>query len=91
MSVPKIFINMDGGIIQQILSSSPVEIIIADFDLDDLDLDRITQFKDETGEDSEAYIVHQEVGSGDNDETEIVDILFKNIKQALKKEEGKNE
>ena len=80
---PKIFINLNGGIIQQILSDSPVEVIIADYDVEGLDDDRVTSFKDESGKDTEeAVISHQHAGSGDRDEIAIVEALFKNILEA---------
>lgn len=83
---PRIFINLDGGIIQQIITDVPVEVIVADFDTQDLEEDRITRFKDESGEDAEASIWH-EMASDEGHvsiEPEVVDKLFKNIEAAEK-------
>ncbi len=87
MATPKIFINMDGGLIQQILCDSPVEVIVADFDIEDLEEENITKFKDEVDEDSKAHIMVQEARTDGEGlvslEPDVTQKLFKNIKKVL--------
>lgn len=73
---PKIFITLEGGLIQDIKSTLPVDIVIADLDTDGADPNKITALFDYDGNPMHCLVRAEEVRSS-YIEGEYVELMFR--------------
>jgi len=60
MKRPKVVITLDGGIVQDILSDVPIDVIVIDYDVEGIEEDRLTQIPQTPDASMEpAYTVEQ--------------------------------
>lgn len=61
MSLPRIVIVMDGGLVQQVLADRPVEVLVVDYDVDGADLEDLTLMPQEPVASEAQTFVHAAV------------------------------
>ena len=80
----KIFINLDGGMIQNIISDAPVEVMVVDYDIDGAS--DVVRFEDERGNTAMAFVQH-DVSTRDgviNLDPELTNRMYSNVVKGLK-------
>jgi hypothetical protein len=77
MSIPKVVITVEGGLIQCIDSEVPLDVAVLDFDIDGADSEELTEYEDTGGHITNAFLSSWGV-SGDK---VIVDHVFKQLKE----------
>lgn len=55
MSIPKLVIHIEGGLVQFTYSDMPIEVLIMDLDTEGCSPDELTKYHDMEGEEAEAH------------------------------------
>jgi len=88
MSKPRIVIRLDGGLIQEIFSDQPVEIIQLDTDLDGTEEQELILYPDEEGNENSATAWYCDTDKEGDPHGEtcpsLVNRIFKRVKSQLK-------
>ena len=75
----RVAVFMDGGLIQEIYSDSPVEVMKIDLDVEGAEEEELTPYPDREGEPNKAYISLEKSGYGVDVDEEYIDTLWNNL------------